>query len=634
MKSASIKEKSAKVFDKDCAAKLVFGVLAALSIIVVFTIVIYLLIAAIEPFSEVGFFEMIFGTDWNPGPTQSYEDSSFGILPMIVSTIVLTVCSVAVGGFIGIFVAVFMAYYCPKRIKGVYTQLINLLAGIPSIIYGFFGMAVILPMLRDLSRVVSTTGLLAGTMVLSVMMVPTVASVARNSLEAVPSNYYEGALALGCSKNRAVFKVCLPAAKRGLIAALILGFGRAIGETMAVQFVIGNTTNGYPSGLFEGFATLTSKMVQEFGYASEDKKAVFMACGFVLMVFILIINLCLTAIRRTGKDGRGGTNKYFTRRIKGESDGIKASFSYRRTSFIHDILSIISYIVSIVVAIVLLVIVGYIAVNGVSGISPDFLFGESRNGHTTLSPAFVSTGMVILLSLVIALPLGIGAAIYMNEYAKRESKFVKVAGLFVDTLAGIPSIIFGLFGYLVFTQNIGYTLFGGSVIMALIILPTIIRSVQQSLSEVPDSMREASYALGAGKLRTIFKVVLPCALAGIITSIILSIGKIVSESAALIFTAGNVITMPSGYFSAGSTFAVYMYRFMNEGLGFDECYATALVLIIAVVILNLSISLVKRLSDKDKGRPHPIRAVKNWLSRLRNALRNKGKAVCGAETAE
>ena len=634
MENASIKDKFAKAFSKDSferaftkenVIKGVFVALAAVSIIAVFAIVIYLLYASIEPFREVGFFKLLFGTTWDPSSSQTYETSQYGILPMLVSTIVLTVCAVLLGGTIGVFVAIFMAYYCPKKLKGIYTQIINLLAGIPSIVYGFFGMAVILPMLQRIFGVDSATGLLAGTLILSIMMVPTVASVARNSLEAVPSNYYEGALALGCSKNQAVFKVCVPAAKKGIIAALILGMGRAIGETMAVQFVIGNTTNGYPTGPFAGFATLTSKMVQEFGYAQPDKKAVFMACGFVLLVFILIINLCIMAIRREGKGGKGGSNKYFTRRIKGEADSVKTTMSYRKTGSVQDVLWILSYVIAVIVAVVLLAIVIYILIMGVQHLTPDFLFGKSRNGHTTLAPAFVSTGMLIVLALVIALPLGVGAAIYLNEYAKRNSPFVKVVRIFVDTLAGIPSIVFGLFGYLLFTQTIGYTLLGGGIILALIILPTIIRSVEQSLSEVPDSMREASLALGAGKVRTIFLVVLPSALAGIVTSVILSIGKIVSESAALIFTAGNVVYMPTSYLDSGSSFAVYMYRFMNEGLGFDQCYATAVVLLILVIILNLLVTLVERLGDRDKGKPHPILAIKNWWKSVMALLKKRNR---------
>lgn len=643
MKNASAKERFANAFSKENFGKAftrenimkgVFIALAAVSIIAVFAIVIYLLCASIEPFREVGFFKLLFGTKWDPSASQTYETSEYGILPMIVSTIVLTVCAVVVGGTIGVFVAIFMAYYCPKPLKGVYKQVINLLAGIPSIVYGFFGMAVILPMLQKIFNVSSATGLLGGTIILSIMMVPTIASVARNSLEAVPSNYYEGALALGCSKNQAVFKVCVPAAKKGIAAALILGVGRAVGETMAVQFVIGNTTNGYPTGPFAGFATLTSKMVQEFGYAQPDKKSVFLACGFVLLVFILIINLCIMAVRREGKKGRGGTNKYFTRRVKGEGDSVQTALNYRRTGSVQDILWILTYIIATLVAVVLLTIVVYICIKGVGNLSLDFLFGESRNGHTTLAPAFVSTGMLIVLALAIALPLGIGAAIYLNEYAKRNNFFVKTVRLFVDTLAGIPSIVFGLFGYLVFTQTIGYTLLGGGIILALIILPTIIRSVEQSLSEVPDSMREASYALGAGKVRTIFLVVLPSALAGIVTSIILSIGKIVSESAALIFTAGNVVYMPTSYLSSGSSFAVYMYKFMNEGLGFGSCYATAVVLLVVVIILNMLVTLVEWLGDRDKGKPHPILAIKQFFKEAKARLGGKRNRARGEGQTE
>ena len=222
----------------------------------------------------------------------------------------------------------------------------------------------------------------------------------------------------------------------------------------------------------------------------------------------------------------------------------------------------------------------------------------------TLAPAFASTGMLILMSLLIALPLGIGAAIFLTEYAKRGSKLVKLIRLFIDTLAGIPSIVFGLFGAIFFGTycGMGYSLINGSLTLALIILPTVIRSTEQSLSEVPDSMREASYALGAGKLKTIFVVVLPQAISGIVTSVILSIGRIVGESAALIYTAGSVSTMPEGYGSAGSSFAVMMYKFMSEGLEIDKCYATAAVLMILVIILNILVTVSQKFFQRRKAK--------------------------------
>ena len=608
--NAFSRENLEKAFTKENIVKAIFIIFAAVSIIAVFGIVIFLLIKSIEPFSEIGFFKILFGDTWHTGDT--YTDGSYGALPMVVGTIVLTLCSVLVGGTIAVFVAIFMAYYCPKKLKGIYTQIINLLAGIPSIVYGFFGMMVVVPALKGMFNVDSAYGLLAGTIVLSVMLIPTVASVARNSLEAVPSNYYEGALALGCSKNQAVFKVCVPAAKKGIIAALILGVGRAVGETMAVQMIIGNSLNYYPSGLFQGFATLTSTIVQQWSYATADVRNILIALGFILLLFILILNLILLVVRRDTMAG----NKYFTRRVKGEGDTIKSSLSYKKTGSIQDVLWVLSYVLAIIVAVALIGIVLFMLIQGIPHLSWDFLFGESNNAHVSLAPAFVSTGMLIVLALVIALPLGIGAAIYLNEYSKKNSIFVKIIRLFTDTLSGIPSIVFGLFGYIFLVIPMRrYSLLAGSIVLALMVLPTIIRSVEQSLSEVPDSMREASYALGAGKVRTIFLVVLPSALAGIVTSIILSIGRIVSESAALIFTSGSVIYMPGSYLSQGSSFAVFMWAFMGEGLYIDECYATSVVLLIIVIILNLLVTLVERLGDRDKGKPHPILAIKSaWKS--------------------
>ena len=627
MQKANLKERIAnafsresleKAFTKENIVKGIFAVFAAVSIIAVFGIVIFLLATSIEPFREIGFFKILFGDIWKAGDT--YAEGQYGALPMVVGTIVLTVCSVLVGGTIAIFVAIFMAYYCPKKLKGIYNQVINLLAGIPSIVYGFFGLMVVVPGLKAIFNVPSAYGLLAGTIVLSIMLIPTVASIARNSLEAVPSNYYEGALALGCSKNQAVFKVCVPAAKKGIIAALILGVGRAVGETMAVQMIIGNSVNYYPTGAFQGFATLTSTIVQQWSYATPDTRNVLIGLGFILLLFILILNCVLLIVKRDTMAG----NKYFTRRVKGEADNVKNTLSYKKTGSIQDILWIISYVLSIIVVVALVGIVLFMLIKGIPFISFDFLFGRSTNAHVTIAPAFVSTGMLIVLALLIALPLGVGAAVFLNEYSKKNSIFVKIVRLFTDTLAGIPSIVFGLFGYIFLVIPMKqYSLLAGGIVLALMVLPTIIRSVEQSLSEVPDSMREASLALGAGKVRTIFLVVLPSALAGIVTAIILSIGRIVSESAALIFTAGSAMYMPDNYLDSGSSFAVFMWAFMGEGLYIDECYATSVVLLVIVIILNLLVTLVERLGDRDKGKPHPIIKIKNGYNSFVGLFKKK-----------
>lgn len=586
------KNKTAKFFSKENIAKAIFIALATFSILAVFTIIGYLLYASIPAFRDIGFFKFIFGSEW------SAKSETFGIWRMIVGTFFLTVCAVLLGGTLAIFTAIWLVFYCPKRLKKIYTQIVNLLAGIPSIVYGLFGYKFLMPLLVDIFHPNNAGfGLLACTLILSVMILPTITSITKNSLEAVPMHYYEGALALGCSKNQAVWKVLLPAAKSGIISAIILGIGRAIGETMAVQMIVGNGS-GYPFGAFVPFTTLTSNIVQNWGYATPSEQSALIADGFVLLIFILILNLCLMAVK---KDSKGG-NKFFSRRLK-ESDQKDTLKSYRRTGCACDALWIISWVISLLVAFVLAFIVIFVFVKGFPHLSIDFMFGESGNAHTTLAPAFVSTIMLIGLALLLALPLGVGAAIFLNEYANKGSVFVKVIRLFVDTLAGIPSIIFGLFGMVFFVigMNMGYSLWAGGITLALIILPTIIRSTEQSLSEVPDSMREASYALGAGKLRTIFVVVLPQAITGIITSIILSIGRIVNESAALIFTVGSASTfIPQGYGDSAASFAVLVWKFMSNGLQVNEAYATASILLVFVIILNLLVSLVEWLFNRRK----------------------------------
>ena len=603
MKIANVKENAATIFTKENIAKAVFIVFAAFSILAVFLIIGYLLYASIPAFRETGFFQFIFGDAW------SSRKGTYGVLHMIAGTLVLTACSVLVGGLLAVFTAVWLVFYCPKKLKKIYTQIINLLSGIPSIVYGLFGYRVLIPLIRQWFGIEPGTGLFVSTVILSVMILPTITSITKNSLESVPLNYYEGALALGCTKNQAVWKVLLPAAKSGIISAVILGIGRAVGETMAVQMLVGNGS-GYPSGFFSPFTTLSSNIVQNWGYAevwsgdygAPTQQNYLFACGFILLVVILVLNLLLLLTRKNSNAG----NRWFSRRFQEGNVQENQLRSYKRTGSLQDGLWILSWVVAAFVAVVLcaiviLIFIGAVAPaalpggRGESALSLNFLFGESSNAQITLVPAMVSTIMLIALALLIALPLGVGAAIFLNEYSRKGSKFVKVIRLFIDTLSGIPSIVFGIFGYVMFVLPMGdSSLTAGGITLALIILPTIIRSTEQSLSEVPDSMREASYALGAGKLRTIFLVVLPYAIAGIITSIILSIGRIINESAALIFTVGSAGThVPLGYGDSCASLSVLLYRFMSTGLSTNEAFATGFILIIVVVVLNALVSLVE-----------------------------------------
>ena len=230
----------------------------------------------------------------------------------------------------------------------------------------------------------------------------------------------------------------------------------------------------------------------------------------------------------------------------------------------------------------------YILVNGIPYITPDLFAWKYNTENVSMTPAIINTIIMVFLTLLLAVPIGIAAAIYLVEYSKRNSKLVKVIRLTTETLAGIPSIVFGLFGFIVFVLLLkwGNSLLAGVLTLTMMVLPTIVRTTEESLLAVPDMFREGSYGLGAGKLRTIFVIVLPAAIPGILSGVILAIGRIVGESAALIFTAGTVAEVPKSLFSSTRTLAIHMYSLLNEGLYTNQAYATAVILLVIVLIIN------------------------------------------------
>lgn len=243
---------------------------------------------------------------------------------------------------------------------------------------------------------------------------------------------------------------------------------------------------------------------------------------------------------------------------------------------------------AVITFLVLIFIIGYILINGVPNLTPSLFAFKYSSDNVSLMPALINTLIMTFFSLLIAAPLGIFSAIYLVEYAKRGNKFVNIIRITAETLSGIPSIVYGLFGMLFFvtTCKWGYSLVAGAFTLAIMILPLIMRTTEEALKSVPDSFREGSFGLGAGKLRTVFIVVLPTAIPGILAGIILAIGRIVGETAALIYTAGTVAEIPKNMFSSGRTLAVHMYSLSREGLHMDQSYATAVVLLIMVVGIN------------------------------------------------
>ena len=273
----------------------VFFIAACASVLAVALICLFLFVNGIPAMREIGIFKFLLGTMWKPG------NNIYGILPMIMGSIYVTAGAILIGVPIGILTSVFMASYCPKKVYRFFKSAIDLLAGIPSVVYGFFGLMMLVPLIRDLFHKGNGSSILSASILLGIMILPTIIGVTESAIRAVPSNYYEGSLALGATKERSLFFVVLPAAKSGLIAGVVLGIGRAIGETMAVVMVSGNQAR-MPAGILRGVRTMTSNIVLEMGYAADLHREALIATGVVLFVFILIINFCVARLNK-GESG-------------------------------------------------------------------------------------------------------------------------------------------------------------------------------------------------------------------------------------------------------------------------------------------------------------------------------------------
>ncbi len=659
MKTANFKEK---------AGKTVFTIAAMICVIAVIAIFGFMLVKSLPAFRKIGFFNFVFGDNWSPDRLDKYDDASlsgtYGVFKMIIGTLAATVGALVIGGTLGYFTAVFIAFYCPEKLKKIFSSTVNLLAGIPSVVYGFFGITFLLPLLANFAPN-NGSGLLATSLILGIMIMPTVVSLSKTSLEAVPRAYYEGALALGSTHSQAVFGTVTKAAKSGVTASLVLGIGRALGETMAVVMVAGNSV-AYPDSLFNSFRVLTANIVMEMGYAGEVQQGALVATGVILLVFVLIVNLIFGAISKKTIKSAVSKTGLFSRIFKkdDEKSGVKNSVASgvaskitsgvatdeksgvknivtsdvttdektdaktgvtKRNIFfekIGDFFSSLKYKMKtasvgagvsigagIFAGITLLLIIGFVLVKGAPTLftNPHLLFGkyEFNSEKITILPSIVTTLMTVALSLLVAVPIGICTAIFLNEYAKKNNVFIKIIREAIDLLNGVPSIVYGLFGMITFVALIKgrSTIMAGSLTVGIMLLPTIVRSTEESLKSVQDSLREGSFALGAGKMRTIFKIVLPSALPGILSAIILSMGRVISESAPFIYTMGSVISaMPGGYFDSNATLAVALYRLSGEGWYVNEAYATAVVLIVLVLALNFLAELIAgKLNKKLQG---------------------------------
>ncbi|KDE56589.1 phosphate ABC transporter permease subunit PstC [Methanoculleus sp. MH98A] len=581
--------------------KLLFLV-ALFAIITVFFIIVFLLRDGYQIVLETGVWSFLTGPDWNPAG----YNPAYGALPLIVGTVLVTALAMVIAVPLSIGTAIYIAEIAGPRTREVIKPAVELLAGIPSVVYGFFGLILLTDWIRIAFDQPSGSSWLAGSILLAIMAIPTITSVAEDAIGSVPREFREGSLALGATHWQTIRMVVVPGALSGIGAAIILGMGRAIGETMAVLMVTGNAAV-IPDPITDVFSpvrTLTGTLGIEMGevaFGSLHYHALF-GVAVVLLVITLVVNSAARLIvSRMQGTARPGPHRALTAVASRITHAASAPFGRvvpPRTSQRGAFL-LMSLSVAIVLA-ALGVILAEIVVNGAGAITWEFLTGTpsdlGREGG--IFPAIAGTLYLVGGALAIALPLGIATAVYLIEYTG-DGPLTRSIRAAVDLLNGTPSIVFGLFGFafLVLFMGFGVSMIAGQITLGLMILPTIIRTTEESLRSIPGSLREGSYALGATKWQTISRVVLPPALPGILTGAILSIGRAAGETAPIMFTAVIFSSrhLPSSLTEPVMALPYHLFILTTSVPGASaQKFGTAFVLLLLVLSIYLAAILVRR----------------------------------------
>ena len=569
---------------------------AFLTVLIIILIIGFIGFNGVDVLSYTSITEFLFSTEWNP------DEGAYGALAIVLGTVLVTLGAMVFAFPVGLAAAVYISEFASPKLRNRLKPVCEVFAGIPSVVYGFFGLLVLLPILIDLfpNHLLYGSSWLASSILLGIMALPTIISVSEDAIHSVPQSFREASLGMGATKWQTTYKVVVPAAISGISAAVTLGIGRAIGETMAVMMVSGNSAL-IPNPLWNVFSlisTITGTLaleMPEVAVGSAHYSALFML-ALVLMVMVLAVNLLARiVINRTRRKFTGFDSKSTSiHRIFGDSMLIAMmSDSWHRNKgtmmragflalvfiagwmfsslFVGDMMALVfalvlalfaviiphmlngldpngrqevavcALMINMVVVIgILVAIIGYILVNGVPYLSMEFLtqFPEDGGASGGIFPAIVGTLELIVGTAVIALPFGILTGIYLAEYSK-DSKLNRIIREAIDILNGTPSVVFGLFGltFLVIALGMGQSLLAGCLALAFMIVPVIIRTTEEALMTVPRELREASRAMGATKWQTTYKVVLPAAMGGTITGSILAIGRAAGETAPIMFTA-------------------------------------------------------------------------------------------------
>lgn len=629
------------LFNRQNKEKAISGIWLGTALVAVITIILilgFLVKEGLPAILEIGIPAFIFNEIWTP----TSEIPQYGIYSLIIGTILVTIGAIAIAVPLGIGSAIFIAEVAPPKFREAIKPAIELLAGIPSVVYGFFGLVVLTNWLRISLDLSSGATWLAGSIILGIMALPTIVSVSEDAISSVPKDYRSASLALGATRWQTITGVLIPSALSGITAAIILGLGRAIGETMAVLMVTGNAAV-IPDPLYNILSpirTLTATLGIEMGevaIGSTHYHALF-GMALVLLLITLIVNLSATFILARIREGQTGSSRapllshdhrskikstlllvilvglcLFSYQVAGiPGIAILAAILalwYGGSRFLSQqskeriAFGVVTFATTLVLF-ALVAIIFDIVSNGLPAITWEFLTEGLRNlgREGGIFPAIVGTIYLVIGAIAIALPIGVGAAIYLNEYTL-EGRLTRIIRAGNDLLNGTPSIVFGLFGFafLVIFIGLGVSLLAGQITLALMILPTIIRTSEEALKSVPDSLRHGSLALGATRWHTISRVVLPAAAPGILTGMILSIGRAAGETAPLLFTAVvfSKRYLPTSVFEPVMALPYHLFILATNVPGAEtQKYGTALVLLVLVTGIYAVAILMRRYAQK------------------------------------
>lgn len=551
-----------------------------------------------------GKFPLLTSTNWYP------DRDSYGALVFVYGTIATSAIAMLIAVPLGVGAAAYLSELAPPRLRKTCAFLLELLAAIPSVVYGFWareflakhGLAPLFSVM-GLPNVAAGQGILAAGLVLAIMILPYITALSFDVMQAVPRSQREGALALGSTRWQTIWRVVLPYVRPGIVAACLLALGRALGETMAVTMVIANSP--YLDFRINGTGdTIPSVIAKELFEAGGTRKAALVALGFLLLAITLVMNITGRLIIRWMAKPRFHASRaiHLTEvRVQPQPRSERELAASRHAAARTDrVMRAALALCQLLTIVPLFLIIGYVTIRGAGGIDWDF-FTKLPNDSPGrgLAHAFVGSAMLVGLATAFAVPVGILAAVLLAEY--RDNRMVGPVRFIAELLGGVPSIVIGIFGYAMLVypfwgnEQWGFSAWAGVFALGVMMLPVVIRAGEEAMRLVPNSLREASYALGAGRWQTILKVVLPAALPAIITGVFLAVGRVAGETAPLILTARGSQFMPRSPSDPTPSIPFYIYEFSKYAPGSDEirlAWAAAFILVVVIFLLSVGVRLI------------------------------------------